>query len=333
MSESVTVAPDDAGLRLDRWFKRHYPMFGHGPLEKLLRTGQIRVDGKRARAGDRLEEGQVVRIPPRLHRTFAPQRPRAPSATEVDRKFMRSLVLYEDPSLFVLNKPPGIATQGGSGVARHIDGMLVALQGSRRQRPRLVHRLDRDTSGVLIVARTAPAAAALSESLRRRDAQKIYWALTKGVPRPPHGVVKRALEKTGGFGAKGRDERVAPAEPGSEAAKAATTYYAVVGRVADHYAWVALRPVTGRTHQLRAHLAYLRTPIVGDFKYGGVAAKGTGALADRLHLHARSIDIAHPEGGRLRVTAPLPPHMLQAWRLFGFDPEERSDPFAHEHRR
>jgi 23S rRNA pseudouridine955/2504/2580 synthase len=243
---------------------------------------------------------------------------------------MESLVIYEDSSVFVLNKPSGIPTQGGSGVKRHIDGLLDALQGKKRQRPRLVHRLDRDTSGVLVVARTIPAAAALSESLRRRDARKIYWALTKGVPQPHRGIVRVALTKETGFGAHGRDERMAAADEDSADAKSATTHYTVMGRAADQYAWVALRPVTGRTHQLRAHMAHLGTPIVGDFKYGGERAKGLGELEDRLHLHARSIDMAHPEGGRLRAIAPLPPHMVHAWRLFGFDPDKAVDPFADE---
>ena len=328
MSATAHVEKDEAGIRLDRWFKRHYPALGHGPLEKLLRTGQIRIDGKRAHAGDRLEPGQAIRIPPQLEGQAGEHaKPRAPLLNEADKDLIESLVIHEDPSVFVLNKPSGIPTQGGSGVSRHIDGMLEALQGRKRQRPRLVHRLDRDTSGVLVVARTLPAAAALSESLRRRDARKIYWALTKGVPKPHRGVVKLALAKEAGFGRHGRDERMAPAEADSADAKAATTHYAVMGTAGGLYAWVALRPVTGRTHQLRAHLAHLGTPIVGDFKYGGESAKGLGELADRLHLHARSIDIAHPEGGRLSVTAHLPPHMIHAWRLFGFDEASTTDPF------
>jgi len=321
---STTVEPDETGLRLDRWFKRHYPGVAHGPLEKLLRTGQVRVDGKRAKAGDRLEAGQAIRIPPQVQ--HAPSRTRAPAPTvkDDDAAFMRSLVLYEDASVFVLNKPAGLPTQGGSGVTRHIDGLLGAIQGNKRQRPKLVHRLDRDTSGVLVVARTATAAAALSESLRRHDARKVYWALTKGVPKPPTGVIKLALAKEGGRGA----ERMEPAEEGGEGAKSATTHYAVMDQAAYEFAWVAASPVTGRTHQIRAHLASIGTPIVGDFKYGGVEARGAGEIADKLHLHARSIDIAHPDGGRLRIVAPLPPHMMRAWKLFVFDPNDKRDPFG-----
>jgi 23S rRNA pseudouridine955/2504/2580 synthase len=235
---------------------------------------------------------------------------------------MRGLILHEDQSVFVLNKPPGLPTQGGSGVTRHIDGLLAALQGTKRQKPKLVHRLDRDTSGVLVVARTSPAAAALSESLRRRDARKVYWALTRGVPAPPTGVIKLALAKEGGRG----EERMEAAAEGE--GKAATTYYAVMDAAAFEYAWVAASPVTGRTHQIRAHLAALGTPIVGDLKYGGERARGAGAIADKLHLHARAIDIAPPDGGRLLATAALPPHMKQAWKLFGFNPDDKRDPFG-----
>ena len=328
--ESTEVEKHEAGLRLDRWFKRRFPFLGHGSLEKLLRTGQVRVDGKRAKASDRVETGQTIRIPPQLQHPF-PERAMLPRETpppDEDKKFLQNLVLHEDSSVFVINKPSGLATQGGSGIVRHIDGMLAALQGTKNQRPRLVHRLDRDTSGVLVVARTVPAAAALSESLRRRDAQKVYWALTKGVPKPRSGTIKLALAKETGFGEDGRDEKMTGVDDEAEGAKSATTHYAVIGTAADQYAWAALKPVTGRTHQIRAHLAHLGTPIVGDFKYGGVEARGLGELEDRLHLHARSIDIAHPDGGRLRAIAPLSPHMLRAWELFGFDPEMTADPFA-----
>jgi 23S rRNA pseudouridine955/2504/2580 synthase len=336
VSESLTVEREEGGVRLDRWFKRRFPALGHGPLEKLLRTGQVRVDGKRAKAGDRLAPGQVIRIPPQLRKEGgsapAAKLPRETSLSTADQRMVRGLVIHEDAALFVLNKPSGIPTQGGSGVTRHIDGLLEGLQGNKRQRPRLVHRLDRDTSGVLVVARTVPAAAALSESLRRRDAQKIYWALTKGVPRPHRGTVRLALAKESQSGGPGRDERMQGVDDDAEGAKPATTHYAVMGTAAQHYAWVALKPVTGRTHQIRAHLAHLGTPIVGDYKYGGVEARGLGELEDRLHLHARAIDIAHPDGGRLAVDAKLPPHMLKAWRLFGFDPESRLDPFAGQPR-
>lgn len=328
-ASTITVEQDENGIRLDRWFRRRYPALGHGALEKLLRTGQVRVDGKRAKAGSHVEAGQSIRIPPQLASAPANDKKLPPQTgiSDTDNKFIQGLVIHEDSKVIGLNKPSGLATQGGSGVTRHVDGLLEGLQAGKRPRPRLVHRLDRDTSGVLLVARTQPAAAALSESLRRRDAKKIYWALTKGVPKPARGSIKLALAKESGFGKGGRDERMAPVEDDEEGAKHATTHYTVVARAADEYAWVALRPVTGRTHQIRAHLAAIGTPVVGDFKYGGEKAKGKGELEDRLHLHARSIDIAHPDGGRLKISAPLPPHMKKAWKLFGFSENEATDPF------
>jgi 23S rRNA pseudouridine955/2504/2580 synthase len=318
--ESVTVEKDDDGIRLDRWFKRHYPTLGHGPLEKLLRTGQVRLDGKRAKAGDRIEAGQTIRIPPQAANAPAEK----PKFTNHEKNDLQEFVIYQDSAVIVLNKPPGLATQGGTGITRHIDGMLDALAQGKKQRPRLVHRLDRDTSGVLLIARTVPAAAALAASLRRRDASKIYWALTKGVPKKKQGTIKLALAKEGARGA----ERMEGVDRDAEGAKHAITDYAVLGQAGEEFAWVAAKPVTGRTHQIRVHLASLDTPIIGDFKYGGAASRGRGAIEDKLHLHARSIDIAHPDGGRLTVTAPLPAHMLKAWMLLGFDPDAETSPFA-----
>jgi 23S rRNA pseudouridine955/2504/2580 synthase len=325
MAETRRIEADDDGARLDRWFKRHYPAVTHGRLEKLLRTGQVRLDGKRAKAGDRVAAGQTVRLPPSIVDATA-ERP-APS-TMGGGEALRDLILHMDKSVIVLNKPSGLATQGGSGLTRHIDGMLDSLAFEKKQRPRLVHRLDRDTSGVLVVARTVPAAAALAKSLQQRDARKIYWALTSGVPKRQRGTIKLALAKAAGFGPRGRDERMmAVEEEGEEAARHAVTDYAVLGHAGGEFAWVAAKPVTGRTHQIRVHLASVGAPIVGDFKYGGKDARGRGAIENRLHLHARTIDIAHPDGGRLRVTAPLPPHMLKSWKLLGFDPDDKGEPF------
>ena len=334
-SSTASVEADDTGARLDRWFKRHYPALGHGQLEKLLRTGQVRLDGKRAKAGDRISTGQLIRLPPQLHTIHNvaeflrtnPQ-PRAPQPSEQARIDAEALVLHKDSAVLVLDKPSGLATQGGRGITEHVDGMLDLLKFEKRQRPRLVHRLDRDTSGVLVVARTVPAAAALSESLRRRNASKVYWALTKGVPHPLRGTIRSTLAKE----AIGYEEKMAIVEHGSEGAKSAVTDYAVMETAGPEFAWVAVKPVTGRTHQIRVHLASLGTPIVGDFKYGGADSRGHGEIENRLHLHARSIDIAHPDGGRLRVTAPLSAHMLKTWKLLGFDPDAQS-PFEARHKR
>ncbi len=329
---SITTAmvdPDDNGLRLDRWFKRHHPGLGHGLLEKLLRTGQVRLDGRRAKAGDRISTGQTIRLPPQVEAIHKPVESvptshtrQSTGATDKLRKFAEALVIHKDSSVLVLNKPAGLATQGGSGLTEHVDGLLEYLTFGKKQRPRLVHRLDRDTSGVLVVARTAPAAAALSESLRQRDASKIYWALTKGVPKPPRGTIRSALAKE----SDGRNEKMVEVERDAEGARHTVTDYVVLGQAGQELAWVAAKPVTGRTHQIRVHLASLGTPIVGDFKYGGADARGRGAIADKLHLHARAIDIAHPDGGRLKVSAPLPPHMRESWKLLGFDVD--AEPFA-----
>ncbi len=330
MPELRTIDPDDDGIRIDRWFKRHYPHVTHVLLEKLLRKGEVRVDGKRAKAADHITAGQAMRLPPQvIHaKDERPQKAEAkhPLATK-DMGSLADRILYMDKQVIVLDKPPGLATQGGSGLTKHVDGMLDSLQYEKPTRPKLVHRLDRDTSGVLMIARTAQAASGLSQSLALRDTSKVYWALTKGVPKQKNGVVKGALAKEGGHGPHGRDERMAMTEEGEEGAKFSLTEYAVMGTAGTEFAWVAARPITGRTHQIRVHLASLGTPIVGDFKYGGADAKGKGAIPDKLHLHARSIDIGRPDGGRLQVTAPLPPHMEKSWQLLGFDPNDRSDPF------
>jgi 23S rRNA pseudouridine955/2504/2580 synthase len=320
MPELRTIAEDDDGIRLDRWFKRHYPAFSHGRLEKLLRKGEVRLDGKRAKAADRIVAGQSLRLPPQVIHDKAEERPK-PAMVKTTRR-LEDAILYMDKHLIVLNKPAGLATQGGSGLSEHVDGMLDQLAFEKTTRPKLVHRLDRDTSGVLLVARTAQAAAGLSRALAGRDASKIYWALVKGVPRERYGIVKAALAKEG---ARGKGERMTVSK--DDDAKFALTEYAVMGQAGQEFAWVAARPVTGRTHQIRVHLASLGTPIVGDFKYGGTDAKGKGAIADKLHLHARSIDIARPDGGRLQVIAPLPPHMVKSWELLGFSPVDKRDPF------
>lgn len=325
MPELRPIDAEDDGIRLDRWFKRHYPQVTHVLLQKLLRKGEVRLDGKRADAGTRLVAGQALRLPPQvIHaRDERPQKPQAvhPLATK-DMGSLADRILYMDKQVIVIDKPPGLATQGGSGLTKHVDGMLDSLTYEKNTRPKLVHRLDRDTSGVLLVARTAQAASGLAQSLALRDTSKVYWALTRGVPKQKHGVIRAALAKEG---VRGKDERMTVSE--DDEAKAAVTEYAVMGTAGNEFAWVAARPITGRTHQIRVHLASLGTPIVGDFKYGGAEAKGRGDIADKLHLHARSIDIGRPDGGRLQVTAPLSPHMVKSWKLLGFDPDDRRDPF------
>ncbi|MFP3943684.1 MAG: RluA family pseudouridine synthase [Alphaproteobacteria bacterium] len=322
---TIRVEAADEGLRVDRWFKRHFPGLGHGRLEKLLRTGQVRVDGGRVKAGTRLETGQSVRVPPLPEAAEQAAAPAKPSAgpRPGDRDLVRSLILHEDDSVIVLNKPPGLAVQGGSGTVRHLDAMLGALE-RKGERPRLVHRLDRDTSGALVVARTRKAAAALAKSFQTRRTRKLYWGLTSGVPKPRRGEIDLALAKQGGPAR----EKMGPAGEAPDARRAITRY-AVLGEAPPRAAWLALSPVTGRTHQLRAHCAAIGTPLIGDRKYGGAAAQ-PGGFDKRLHLHARSLTFLHPDGREISVTAPLPDHMERAFGLLGFDPGTASDPFAEE---
>jgi 23S rRNA pseudouridine955/2504/2580 synthase len=322
------VAADEAGMRLDRWFKLHYPDLAFGRLQKILREGQVRIDGKRAKGEARIEAGQAIRVPP-----LGPREPDGPRRAEPgeagysrggerrggDGEFLRSLILYEDKDVFVLNKPFGLAVQGGSGLTRHIDGMLPALATPRGDIPRLVHRLDRDTTGVLVIARTRKAAADLGAAFRARSTKKIYWALCAGVPKTRQGRISSFLAK--GEDEKG-DQKMQVVRQGGEAVHS-LTYYAVVDQSAQKLSWLSLRPVTGRTHQLRVHTAEMGHPIVGDPKYFNVENwELPGGIQKRLHLHARRIVMPLPSGDILDVSAPLPQHMQQSWNLLGLDAKQ-----------
>jgi len=321
----LAVTDEEDGIRLDRWFKRHYPAMTHGRLEKLLRTGQVRIDGARAKANVRLETGQTVRVPPLGEGELAPAPKPVREVSDQDAEMLRAAVIHKDKSVLVLNKPHGLAVQGGTKTERHLDGMLDALMFEAKERPRLVHRLDRDTSGVLVLARSLRAATALGRAFQQKDACKIYWALVIGTPQPRQGTINLALAKQGGP----RAERVTPAEKGDEDARHAITHYSVITSVSTKFSWVAFMPVTGRTHQIRAHAVAIGTPIVGDGKYGGGSgAHPGGEIPKGLHLHARSIDIAHPDGGkRLFIEANLPPHMQKSWDLLGFELADAKDAF------
>ncbi len=331
--ETLTVSEDEAGMRLDRWFKRRLPNLSLAHLNKIVRTGQVRVDGGRATTATRLAAGQKIRVPPMK---IAPQAPKR-IVSEEDRRVLRAMILYEDDDVLVLNKPFGLAVQGGSGTTRHIDGMLASLAGARGERPHLVHRLDRDTAGVLLVAKSRRIAAELGEIFRSRQARKIYWALVEGVPKPAQGRISLFLAKGEGMehragrqAEQGALEKMRVARHGDENARHSVTYYAVVDKVPGKLAWLSMKPVTGRTHQLRAHAEAIGHPIVGDPKYTG-KAKGRRArqipasLEGKLHLLARRIVLPHPRGGMLDVTAPLPPHMKKSFEMFGFD-TKRDDP-------
>jgi 23S rRNA pseudouridine955/2504/2580 synthase len=317
----IPVEADDDDTRLDRWFRRRFPNVTNGKLQKLCRTGQVRVDGKRADGATRIVAGQVVRVPPltgmdeRSVRTVR-------QVSVHDAADLRASVLYKDDWVIVIDKPFGLAVQGGTGTTRHLDGMLDAL-AFEGDRPKLVHRLDRDTSGVLLLARTVLAARRLGETFRGKAARKYYWGVTVGVPDEKRGRIDAALLKKEGV----RGEQVQLDE---EDGKPAVSLFSVVDNAANKAAWVALWPLTGRTHQLRAHMALIGKPILGDGKYGGAAAYiASDEIGQGLHLHARRLIIPHPSGkGVIDVTAPLPAHMRETWSYFGFNPKSDGDPFA-----
>lgn len=307
-----TVQHDDDGVRLDRWFKRHLPQIGFATVSRWARTGQIRVDGKRAGVDDRLAKGQVLRVPPGgTTPKKGGAKPRR-ELTEAQIEKAEAMVLAQDRAAIVLNKPPGLATQGGSGTKEHVDGLLDAFV-TEGPRPRLVHRLDKDTSGVLLIARTPGSAAYFSKRFSTRSARKIYWALIVGAPSIEEGFIELPLAKQPGTGG----EKMMVDE--SEHGQPARTRYRVIDRAGNRAAWVELQPFTGRTHQLRVHMAAIGHPIVGDGKYGGPEAFLSGTISRKMHLHARRLIIDHPDGAPLDVTAPLPEHFAMGMEQLGFD--------------
>ncbi|PSM19554.1 RluA family pseudouridine synthase [Nitratireductor sp. StC3] len=319
--EQITVESGEAGMRLDRWFKAHFPGLGFGQLQKLLRSGQIRVDGGRAKSDTRVEPGQVVRVPPLAvdRKGEAPLTQRT-MRDRSDADLLSKMLLYEDPQVFVFDKPSGLAVQGGSGVSRHLDQMLEAWRNKKGEKPRLVHRLDRDTSGALVVARTRQAAMRLAEAFRGRDAKKTYWALVKGVPRKREDRISSWLVKE----QTPDGDRMRVARHGEAGADHAISHYRVIEQAGMALSWLQMEPFTGRTHQLRVHAAAIGCPIIGDPKYFEADQNWEmpGGIQNRLHLHARRIVIPHPRGGTIDVTAPLPPHMVQSFNLLGFDENE-----------
>jgi 23S rRNA pseudouridine955/2504/2580 synthase len=312
--QTVTVTADEDGMRVDRFLEARFPGLSFSHIQRIIRKGELRVNGKRAQPKDRLAQGQAVRIPPL--RLEAPKVREGAPAESRDREFLKSIALYDDADVMVLNKPAGLAVQGGSGTVRHIDGMLGALTARDGQRPRLVHRLDKDTAGCLLVAKNRFSAAALAKTFRSRAARKIYWALVPGVPKPKQGRISTFLAKE----EREDDSFMRVAKHGEEGASHAITYYAVVETAANKLAWLSLKPVTGRTHQLRVQLAHIKHPIVGDPKYFDKENwELPGGMQNKLHLLARRIVVPHPRGGTIDVSAPLPPHMQQSWNLLGFD--------------
>jgi 23S rRNA pseudouridine955/2504/2580 synthase len=309
------VKDDDDGIRLDRWFKRHAPEISFNMLSRWSRTGQLKLDGKRAAPGERIEAGQTIQVPSAEaapSRSGRPQRQVQPLSPE-EAELVREMVIYRDANAFVLAKPPGLATQGGTKTHQHLDGLLDGLADEEGARPKLVHRLDKDTSGALLVARSACAAGHFAKAFASRTARKVYWALVVGVPSPDEGLIDLPLAKQPGTGG----EKMHVDEEGGLPSR---TRWRVVDHAGNRAAWVELQPLTGRTHQLRAHMAALGHPIVGDAKYGGAEAFLTGGISRKLHLHARRIRIDAPGGGVIDVTADLPQHFAESLATLGFDP-------------
>ena len=311
-----TISDDEDGMRLDRWFGVHFPHLSFGRLQKLIRTGQVRVDKGRVKTSSRVSSGQVVRIPPM---EAAPKSSAQPKVNKrEDARFLRDIILYEDDELFVFNKPHGLAVQGGSGTKRHIDGMLKSLPNAKGEAPRLVHRLDRDTSGCLLVAKTRAVASHFGAVFRSRSARKIYWALTVGVPSPQQGNISCFLGKQ----LTREGEQMAVVDKGYRGAQHSMSHYSVTDNAGQEFSWVTLKPVTGRTHQLRVHMMNLGTPILDDPRYyemenwNWVKPEGLGS---GLHLHARRLAIPLRNGKRLDISAPLPPHMQKSFKMLGFD--------------
>jgi 23S rRNA pseudouridine955/2504/2580 synthase len=311
------VAAEEEGMRLDRWFKVHFPQVTFAYLNKLTRTGQVRIGAGRCKTNTRLKTGDDIRVPPLAfdkRPADVPKEDVAPLSKE-ERRLFQSMVIHEDKDLFVLNKPAGFAVQGGTKTFQHLDGLLMGLGVELGERPLLVHRLDRDTSGVIVVAKRRAVAASLGKLFATRNVQKTYWALTKGVPKPPQGKIDVALIK-----AKGPDgDRMRASKDGEEDdEQTAVTQYAVIDKASSVVAWLSLKPMTGRQHQLRAHCAHIGTPILGDNKYGGDVDLPDG-IANKLHLHARRIVFPHPRGGEVDITAPLPTHLIASFNSLGFD--------------
>lgn len=342
-ARTLTVAEAEGESRLDRWLKKRFPEMTQGAVEKLCRTGQIRVDGGRVKASTRVAPGQQVRVPPLPKADTPAPRHDAAAVSDADAEMIRAAVLWKDEHIIALNKPPGLPSQGGSGQGnRHVDGLTAALTFGYKDRPKLVHRLDKDTSGVLLLARTDRIARALSEAFRARTTRKIYWAAVAGMPNPKMGTIRFGLVKAPGHGRGGEGEKMMAVHPSkigeTEGAKRATTDYAVIDHLGTRAAWVALVPVTGRTHQLRAHMAEIGHPIAGDGKYGGSGQENLGdgwgaqlggEISRKLHLHARSIAFDHPiTGKRITLTAPLPDHMKRTWKTVGWsEADAPADPF------
>ncbi|MEM1275927.1 MAG: RluA family pseudouridine synthase [Pseudomonadota bacterium] len=337
----LTVGPDEAEQRLDRWFRRQFPHIPQGRIEKMCRKGEIRIEGGRVKSSTRVAPGQQIRVPPLPEAQAQAPKREAPAVSPSQAEALRAAVIYRDDHLLVINKPAGLAVQGGSKLTAHLAAQLSALRFEREEDPRLIHRLDKDTSGLLVLARTGAMAVKLAELFRSRAVEKIYFAVVAGRPELGMGTIRYGLAKAGRAGEGEKMRLIHPDEVrATEGAKHATTDYRVIEHAGGRASWVALRPVTGRTHQLRAHMGALGTPIAGDGKYGGRGQENLGdgwgaglggAVSRKLHLHAARLILPHPATGQsLSLSAPLPEHMAKTWALFGWDPKDVPDPLFED---
>lgn len=304
--EIKKVKAEDDGMRLNRWFMKYYPNLTLGRLQKLLRTKQIKVDGKRAETSLKLAAGSEVRVPP-----MDEQPETGANRSEISRRdaeFILSLVIYKDDNIIVLNKPSGLAVQGGTNTSRHVDGMLEALRFELNEKPKLVHRIDKDTSGVLVLARNRTWADRLTKAFREHTLPKTYLALVNSCPKNPAGEIKAPLEKCG--------EKSLVSPDG----KPAATVYKTLDEVGSKFALVEASPLTGRTHQIRAHMEYIGCPIVGDDKYfGGEKRQKYASIPDKLYLHAYKIDLSALYNKKTVIKAALSEHFKKALAALGIE--------------
>lgn len=306
MPEIVKITADNDGLRLDRWFKKHYPAIPNSLLRKLLRKGAIRISGKRAKPDQKLIAGQEIKIPDIDTSTIQKPKKGTEFTREDAEKHLLENIIYKDRNIIAINKPYGLPVQDGSKVKLSIDAMLDYLKFDSDERPKLVHRIDKDTSGALLIARNSETAKELTTAFKARIIEKKYWAIVVGSPLQKSGEITLALlEKS----ETGRSEKTFVDEKNG---RKAITFYKVVAKAGNRASLLELMPETGRKHQIRVHLAAIGCPILGDGKYGGRKAFIEG-LSNKMHLHARRITFRN-----ISIEAPLSGHFSETMDKLNF---------------